>query len=474
MISGTAMTVIERGIYLLYWQQVKSVRRQTAPFDRRKCPLGNCGRNERWAGCFGYYFLAGCGSYAGEFRRRREIAYRKHAFRVYCPTWYDRAAVCRAVVLDRMMDIQKKRILYICRGGPVYGSQRQLLTLVTRLDRSRFEPVVACVGGGELAENLVRNGIETVEHLRLHPSRKLVHLVPSVLDRYALWRQFRPEGIDLIHCSYQWYGPYAVWLAAKMACPCIVHIRAPIGVRTVGTCACDQADAVIAISRRSARNVEQAGIAHERIAMISDSVDMQVFFPMPEARGRCRAALGLGDKFVFGTVGRVAPTKFTVEFIEAAAAVARHRPEAMFLIVGDQRDSDYARRVQDLLEYHGLSRRVVMAGHRDDMPEVLNACDVLVAMAGGSVMYEAMACGVPVLSAGFTRREDSMHVLHDRTGVVVESRVADEVAGAMVKLMDETAWRQGLARSGLERLAEHLTDAVMVEKTQRLYDEILD
>lgn len=108
------------------------------------------------------------------------------------------------------MSISPKRILYICRGGPVYGSQRQLLALVKNLDRSRFEPVVACVGGGELADKLKEHGIETVDHLRLHPSRKIVHLVHSAIDRYSLWQQFRPQRIDLIHCSYLWHNPYAV------------------------------------------------------------------------------------------------------------------------------------------------------------------------------------------------------------------------------------------------------------------------
>ncbi len=371
------------------------------------------------------------------------------------------------------MSASPKRILYICRGGPVYGSQRQLLALVTRLDRTRFEPVVACVGGGDLAKALVEHGVETIEHLRLHSSRKLIHLVHSAVDRYALWRQFRPEGVDLIHCSYLWHNPYAVWLARKLRCPSVVHIRAPLDARTVKTCLCHQADSVIAISPRSAGNAMEAGISPERVTMVSDSVDTEVFRPKPESRARVRKAMGLETGFVFGMVGRVAQTKYVLEFLEAAAVVARQRSGSVFLIVGDERDGGYAQRVREYIDSHGLREQVILAGHRDDVADVLNCCDVLVTLAGGSIMYEAMACGVPVLSAGFTRREDSVHVLHDRTGMVLESRAANEVAGAMMRLIDDRQYRQGLGSEALRLVAENLVDRVMVEKTQQVYERLL-
>jgi glycosyltransferase involved in cell wall biosynthesis len=371
------------------------------------------------------------------------------------------------------MSVSPKRVLYFCRGGPVYGSQRQLLALVTHLDRASFEPVVVCSGGGELAERLMDRGVNTIEHIRLHPSRKLVHLTGSVLDRYALWRQFRLEGIDLIHCSYLWHNPYAVWLARKLRCPSIAHIRGPVEAHSVKACLCHHANGLIAISPRSAASAIEAGIGRERIAIISDSVDTGVFRPMPESRAAVRKAMGLGNGFVFGMVGRVSSAKFVLEFLEAAAVVARERPGSMFLIVGDERDGGHARLVREYVDSRGLREQVILAGHRDDIADVLNCCDVLVTLAGGSIMYEAMACGVPVLSAGFTRREDSVHVLNDRTGIVLESRAANEVAMAMMKLMDDRQYRDGLGSEALKHVAEHLVDRVMAEKTQQVYERLL-
>ena len=43
---------------------------------------------------------------------------------------------------------QTLKILYLTRGGYLYGAQRQLLCLLEGLDRSRFEPLVLCTEEG--------------------------------------------------------------------------------------------------------------------------------------------------------------------------------------------------------------------------------------------------------------------------------------------------------------------------------------
>ncbi len=52
------------------------------------------------------------------------------------------------------------------------------------------------------------------------------------------------------------------------------------------------------------------------------------------------------------------------------------------------------------------------------MPDVLNSLDVLVSLSGGSVMYEAMSCGLCVVSAGFTKPGESIHLRNGETGIV--------------------------------------------------------
>jgi len=186
-----------------------------------------------------------------------------------------------------------------------------------------------------------------------------------------------------------------------------------------------------------------------------------------------RKSLGLDKGFVFGIVCRVAATKFVLEFVRAAALVAKQRPDCMFLVVGDERDGDYVHHVRQTVDTGLLRDRFVMAGHREDIADVLNSIDVLVTLAGGSIMYEAMACGVPVLSAGFTKRSDSVHVVHDRTGVVLETRAPEEVAAAMIRLMDDAAYRKRLKEEALRHAEEHLIDKAMAEKTQQFYERIL-
>jgi glycosyltransferase involved in cell wall biosynthesis len=375
--------------------------------------------------------------------------------------------------MDYTATSDRYRILFIARGGLAYGSQRQLLSLVVGLDRRRFEPVVVCVGGGQLADELGRSGIETITDLSLHPARTFWYWLESLGDRRALLRRIGGRQIDLIHCSYLWYTQYAVWLASRLSCPSIAHLRSPADPRTIRKCKCHMSQKVITISRRSTDSAAAAGIPPADIRMICDGVDTSLFRPMPETRAATRSSLGLHDAFVFGMVGRISPAKYQAEFIEAAAVVAASGPGTTFLLVGDVHDRVYLRHTKALIRRHRLKGRVVLAGWRDDIPQVLNSCDALVSMSGGSIMYEALACGVPVLSAGFTLRKDSTHILHDQTGMVIESRSPREVARAMLRLKNERPYRDSLIRCGLERIRLQLSDRVMIENTQNLYDELL-
>ncbi|MCX5637167.1 MAG: glycosyltransferase family 4 protein [Planctomycetota bacterium] len=79
-----------------------------------------------------------------------------------------------------------------------------------------------------------------------------------------------------------------------------------------------------------------------------------------------------------------------------------------------------------------MSHPIVRTGRRDDIPQVLCSLDILVSLSGGSVMFEAMSCGKAVISAGFSTKEDSVHIQDGRTGLLVSSGYPSDLARAMV------------------------------------------
>ena len=361
------------------------------------------------------------------------------------------------------------RILYLARGGLISGSQRQLLNLLTRIDRKQYVPLVVCSEGGDFADRLTEMGIEVHVYPAFFGWRKVRYFVHRYRLCTALLRKLSGRNIRLIHCSYQWYAPYCLSLSKQLECPCAVHVRCPVNRSTVRKYSYVHADHLIAISPRSQKNLIDAGICPENISLIYDSIDTDIFRPLPKDS---HSFDGNGD-FVFGFVGRIEPAKYQLEFIRAASIVALRHANVKFILVGQERNEDYAREVKQLISDSNLSDRIVLYGRSEQMPSILSRFDVLVSLSGGSIMYEAMACGVPVLSAGYTKVADSVHVKHDYNAMLVDSREPERVAHAMGKMLINRSYTSNLAENTRKHILDHLDDRIMATRTQTLYDQLL-
>ena len=363
----------------------------------------------------------------------------------------------------------KAKILYIARGGLVSGSQRQLLNLLARLDRNQFEPFVVCSEGGEFADKVADLEIET----RIYPSffgwRKMRYFFRRYQLCSSLLRQLSGRDIQLIHCSYQWYAPYCFYLSRHLKCPNLVHVRCPVKQSTVRHYRFNYADHLIAISPHIHKNLINAGVCPDKVSLVYDSIDTDVFRPLPPS---CRR-LNQNGQFVFGLVGRIEPGKYQLAFLHAARILASRHNNVKFVLVGQVNHDEYAQKVKQLMKDFDLCDRVIMYGRCEQMPNLLSEIDVLVSLSGGSVMYEAMACGVPVLSAGFTHPMNAAHVIHDHNAVRLDSRSPEDVASAMETMLENTEYTRKLAANTRPHILSHLNDRAMATQTQSIYERLL-
>jgi len=365
------------------------------------------------------------------------------------------------------------RILYLSRGGNIGGSQRQLFHVVSNLDRDLYEPVVVCRKEGRSVEQL-RNARIPTYMLPLHPWRSFPAGVFRYVDAMRLARFARRHAVSLIHSSDLWLNGYLTWTARQIDVPSVLHIRTPISDRCVRKHRCGDADSLIAISRRVRKNLLRAGIAHERIAVINDSVDIEMFSPRPSAANILNRDFPRTQGIRIGLVGRIEPFKRQLDFLRAAESVLyEHARPATFFLVGKVHSQEYHRQVLDFIREKDLHRRVVLTGPRDDMPAVLNSLDMLVSLSGGSVMFEAMSCAKPVLSAGFSTRENSVHIQDGRTGLLITSKKDADLVNAMLRLIDNPDLRRYLGQEARKWAQDNFSHLSMTIKTQSLYEKVL-
>ncbi len=366
-----------------------------------------------------------------------------------------------------------KSILYISRGGNIGGSQKQLEYLVEDMQHN-FDPIVVCTSKGPFVEELQAKGI-AARVMFLRPWRKLCNMLVRYLDVRCLIRFARLNQVALIHGSDLWLSGYLLRAARKLGIPSVLHVRTPVTLQQVRKHCIAEATAIVAISRRVRRNLIEAGIAAQRITLIDDAIDLEVFRPGLPGHNVLRREFPHGSRFQIGLVGHIRPAKRQLEFLLAVEHFCRTtNGDAVFFIIGEVYSQTYMGELHRFVMAHNLADRVIFTGNRGDMPEVLNALDVLVSLSGGSVMFEGMACGKCVVSAGFTSREDAVHLRDGETGIRLDSQQPEMLSAALLVLLQNPQLRADLGCQARQWVEKKLDRRQMAAAVQRLYAELMD
>jgi glycosyltransferase involved in cell wall biosynthesis len=363
-------------------------------------------------------------------------------------------------------------LLILSRGGNLDGSQRQLLYLVSGLDRQCFSPIVILDGEGALNDALRAANIETMI-CSMSPWRSFSSALKRYHDAYQLLALARARGIRLVHANDAWRMSYADFIARRLAIPRVVHVRGPLLPRDIRKHRLRIADAVIAIAKRYQEDLIAAGIDSERIVLIDDAVDLTRFIPAQTDRSFIRDVAPNGLLLV-GLVARITPFKRVHAFLEMIGRLPGDIADSVcFLVVGDWCEPSYRKVVEDTVSRLRLESRVHFLGRcrSEDMPRLLASLDLLVTFSGGSIMFEAMACGTPVLSVRSDSRH-SEHTRHNETAWCVSSEDPAVAASALTHLLVDGPLRHRLAAAGRAWAEQHLSVERMIGRTQALYKRL--
>ena len=287
-------------------------------------------------------------------------------------------------------------------------------------------------------------------------------MIPKVGMRMQPWalahaaereiRRLARDGLefDLIDAHYFYPdGVAAAMLARRLGKPFIVTARGSDINRIARLAAPGRliqaaaraATRVVAVSQALGQEMRRLGVAPDRIVVLRNGVDLELF--RPADRVEARRALGLGPAKVLVSVGNLVPLKRHDLFVEAVAAM----PGIEALIVGSGPERS---RLLALIERVRVADRVRIL---DDMPQerlrlVYSAADALVLSSARegwpNVLLEAMACGTPVVAAAVGGVREI--VTEPIAGTVVEAPDAASLARAASDLLVSPPERAAVRR----------------------------
>jgi len=176
---------------------------------------------------------------------------------------------------------------------------------------------------------------------------------------------------------------------------------------------------------------------------------------------------------VIGIVGRIVPAKDFATFLQAAARLARTRPQIRFVCIGSG-SAEYVRSLRDLAAHLGLEKRVIWPGELiEDMADGYNAMDIYCSSSytegTSNVILEAMACGLPCV---VTDVGDSRTIVGE-TGVVVPSRDAQALADGLEQMVRWLARKPQLRAAARERILSSFSIDSLAQNTAKALINLL-
>ncbi|AOS62008.1 glycosyltransferase family 4 protein [Actinoalloteichus hymeniacidonis] len=381
------------------------------------------------------------------------------------------------------------------------GMQSQIYRLTSQLDAHDVEQTVLTLRIPGAPRKWAMSDRTTVHGVRV-PVLPLRSRIRGMVDLNLAWAlgvlaylvrtRSRPDVLH-VHCSGVIIPPLLGWLLTRvLRIPLVLTVHCSIIVTYHPMNALDRflqpfARRIERLAiRASARTItltprtvgilaKYTGVSPDRISVLPDVIDADEFAgrSTPEAVDELRRRWRLPEGTpVVGYVGRIAREKGWPIILDIAEEL--RDTDVHLLICGDGNERDL---FEEEVRTRGLVDRVTVTGYlpNEDIPAAMGAMDLLL-MAPlheefGSVMLEAMACGLPIVAVGVG---GVANVLEQGTlGWLVPERTAPAFATGIRDALADKEWRVTTAERAAKTVRARYDLANVAADTASVYRSIV-
>lgn len=349
------------------------------------------------------------------------------------------------------------------------GAERALYEIVTRLDRTKFEPHVFSLSGGAVAQWLKEREIpvtcfDLANRSRYQVlgwlTRELRGLRPDIVQgflfhgnlvsRIAAWRAgvpIRLAGHRVAEREKTWH----LWLDRLTKSLVKKHVCVSEGV-----------------AEHLRRHL---AIDDSQTVVIPNGIDPNTKVANDH---RLHEQLGLPDGCrIVIAVGRLQRQKGFDLLIDAFQDVSRRWNDVHLAIVGEGPERAVLERQIESLH---CSSSVTLLGYRTDVPELIAEADVFVLSSRWegmpNVVMQAMLNGTPVVA---TRVEGITELIEQgRSGLVVELNQAGPLASAIIRILADAEFAKQVADHAQRVIETHFTWEQSAQMYETLFSELLN
>jgi glycosyltransferase involved in cell wall biosynthesis len=378
-------------------------------------------------------------------------------------------------------------ILFIHQSAELYGSDKTLLLLISKLDKTQFNPVVVLPHEGPLTEALEKENIKVV----IAPVLKLYRKMFSPKNMVSFFKQIKKTlaTLDALNKEYKFDLIYSNTLAVLSGMiyakkrgikhmwhvhEIIVHPKpiAYIFPKLLN----NYADVVVCNSNATKKNlVDRVGRLESKSIVIHNGIEVDKTASKTSTKENMRYN---ETDIIITLVGRINRLKGHKWLLKTVVNYLKQNNNVKLLFVGSPVEGQeyYLEEVEQFVTENSIQDKVKIHPYTSNLNFIWNSTDIAVmpsteAESFGLVAVEAMLAKKPVIGTNHGGLTEI--VVHEKTGYLVEPNNDKALFEAIQKLIENPNLRNEFGQNGYQRAIQEFSVEKYVTGFEELFNKLI-
>jgi glycosyltransferase involved in cell wall biosynthesis len=380
-----------------------------------------------------------------------------------------------------------KNILFIHQSVDLYGSDKTLLILLSKLDKTQFNPVVVLPHEGPLTKALEEENIKVV----VAPVLKLYRKMFSPKNMASFFKQIKKTlaTLDELNNEYKFDLIYSNTLAVlsgmmyakRRGIKHIWHVHEiivhPKSIAYIFPKLLNRyADVVVCNSNATKKNlVDRVGELESKSIVIHNGIELD----KNVSKISTKQNLGYNETdIVITLVGRINRLKGHKWLLKTFINYLNLRSNVKLLFVGSpvKGQEYYLEEVEQFIVENNIQDKVKILPFTTDLNNIWNSTDIAVmpsteAESFGLVAVEAMLTKKPVIASNHGGLTEI--VVNKKTGYLVEPNDDKALFEAIQKLIENPNLRNEFGQNGYQRAIQEFSVEKYVTGFEELFNKLI-
>jgi glycosyltransferase involved in cell wall biosynthesis len=384
-------------------------------------------------------------------------------------------------------------ILFIHQSAELYGSDKTLLLLLSKLDKTIFNPIVVLPSEGPLKDELEKEEIK----VSIAPVLKLFRKMFSPNNIFLFSKDIK-KGIsilDELHKEYKFDLVYSNTLAVllgfiyakkrKIKHVWHVHeiIESPKVFKKIFRKILGSSDNIKIVYNSIATqffwNLNPKNIAKTQVIWNGSEIPEKIISNQEIVEIREKMFHSNEKDIVIALVGRISRWKGQLVLLKAFYDLSKVQENIKLVFIGSPppNQEGFLESLHQQIEKFKISQKVIIIPFQDKITAIWQSIDIAVIPSSepepfGLVAVEAMLAKKPVIGSNHGGLTEIL--IDNETGFLVKPNNEKALSEALLKLIENPELRNSFGEKGYQRAIKEFSADKYVQSFENLFNDILN